>query len=92
MSKSATIRARVEPELKNDVENIFKTLGLSATEAITMFYHMVKLKNGIPFEVRIPNPETQQVIRESREGINVTAHDDLDDYFEQIDRELDAEI
>lgn len=90
MSKSATIRARVEPDLKREAENIFKTLGFTATEAITMFYNMVRLKKGIPFDVRIPNEETQQVIRDSRKGINVTSHDDLDDYFKKIETEMNA--
>lgn len=90
MSKSATIRARVEPDLKREAENIFKTMGLTATEAITMFYNMVRLKKGIPFDVRIPNEETQQVIRDSRKGINVTSHDDLDDYFKKIEMEMNA--
>lgn len=90
MSKPATIRARVEPGLKENVEKIFKTLGLSATEAISMFYSMVKLKRGIPFDVRIPNEETKQVIRNSKEGIDVTSHDSLDNYFNKIESEMDA--
>ncbi len=83
MSKLATIRARMEPDLKKEAEQIFKTLGLTATEAITLFYNMVKLKKGIPFEVKIPNEETQKVIRDSRKGINVTTHTTLDDYIEK---------
>ena len=42
MAKTAMIRARVEPELKQEAEKVFTTLGLSATEAITLFY-----KHGI---------------------------------------------
>jgi len=29
MTKTATVRARIEPRLKNDVEALFKPLGLS---------------------------------------------------------------
>jgi DNA-damage-inducible protein J len=90
MSKSATIRARVEPDLKKEVERIFKTLGITATEAITLFYNMVKLKKGIPFDIKIPNEETQKVIQNSREGINVTTHSNLDDYFKKIKMEMNA--
>ena len=36
-----------------------------------MFYQQIKMHNGIPFEVKIPNAETQRVIEESRKGINV---------------------
>ena len=38
MSKTATIRARIEPELKADVETLSKRIRLSATEAINLFY------------------------------------------------------
>lgn len=42
MTKSAMIRARVDPTLKQEAENIFEALGLSATQAITLFYQQVK--------------------------------------------------
>ncbi|MCK5350615.1 MAG: type II toxin-antitoxin system RelB/DinJ family antitoxin, partial [Desulfobacula sp.] len=54
MSKTTTVRARIEPDLKTDVENLFKKLGLSTTEAINLFYRQVKLRNGLPFNVVIP--------------------------------------
>ena len=38
MPKTEMIRARVEPELKSQAEAIFSELGLSATEAVTLFY------------------------------------------------------
>jgi len=69
--KDALINARIESDLKKDVEMILKQLGLSATQAITMYYQQIKLNKGLPFEVRIPNDETQKVIDESRKGINV---------------------
>jgi len=69
--KNAIINARIESELKIDVETILKNLGLSATQAINMFYQQIKYHNGIPFEIKIPNAETQKVIEESRLGINV---------------------
>lgn len=51
MSKTATIRARVEPDLKNTAEHIFNKLGLTTTQAITLFYKQVELRNGSPFEI-----------------------------------------
>jgi len=69
--KNAIINARIESDLKGDVEAILKQLGLNATQAITLFYQQIKLYNGIPFEIKIPNEETQRVIEESRKGVNV---------------------
>jgi len=79
--KNAVINARIESELKIDVESILKNLGLSATQAINMFYQQIKMHNGIPFEVKIPNAETQRVIEESRKGINVE-----DFSFDELER------
>ena len=38
MAKAEMIRARVEPDLKREAEELFSELGLSATEVITLFY------------------------------------------------------
>ncbi|MCK5706114.1 MAG: type II toxin-antitoxin system RelB/DinJ family antitoxin [Candidatus Aureabacteria bacterium] len=64
MSKSAMIRARTEPKLKNEVENIFHELGLSCTEAINIFYRQVKLLHGLPFDVKIPNKTTLKAMKD----------------------------
>jgi antitoxin component of RelBE/YafQ-DinJ toxin-antitoxin module len=53
---------------------------------------MVKLQKGIPFEIKIPNRETQNVIQDSRKGINITTHRSLDDYFNKIEMEMNAGI
>ena len=37
MSKTAMVRARLEPDLKVHAESVFHRLGLNATQAITMF-------------------------------------------------------
>jgi DNA-damage-inducible protein J len=65
MAKEAMIRARIEPHLKAEAESIFEELGLSITEAITLFYKQVKLNRGLPFEVRIPNQTTAKTFRDT---------------------------
>ncbi|MEL7224970.1 MAG: type II toxin-antitoxin system RelB/DinJ family antitoxin, partial [Cyanobacteria bacterium J06576_12] len=64
MAKEATVRARIDSGLKAEVENLFEALGLSTTEAITLFYHQVKLRKGLPFEVAVPSELTQKVFEE----------------------------
>ena len=44
MSKTETIRARIEPELKHNAETVLAALGLSVTEALTLFYKQISLK------------------------------------------------
>ena len=61
------IRARVEPELKREAEELFSSLGLSTTEAITLFYRQVTLHQGLPFAVRMPNLETVEALEQARD-------------------------
>ncbi len=69
--KTATVRARIEPKLKHDVESVLTQLGLSFSEAIELFLMQVKLNNGIPFDIRIPNKVTQQTFEDTNKGKNL---------------------
>ncbi len=71
MSKTATIRARMEPGLKNEVESILTDLGLTASETILLLYRQIKLRRGLPFEVAIPNNLTVKTLRQSKAGKNL---------------------
>ncbi len=66
MSKTAMIRARMEPGLKEEAEQVLAKVGLTPTEAIRLFYRQVSLQRGLPFEVRIPNAATRGAIAEAR--------------------------
>ena len=71
MSKTATIRARVEPGLKSEVEVILDHLGLTASETIHLLYRQIKLRKGLPFDVTIPNKLTVKTLRDSKLGKDV---------------------
>ncbi len=85
MAKTAMIRARMEPSLKESVEDIFNKIGLSTTEAITLFYNQVKLNKGIPFEIKIPNELTLETIRKSDNGEELHRVKDVEELFEDLD-------
>ncbi len=68
MTKTAMIRARMEPDLKDEAEQVLARVGLTPTEAIRLFYRQVSLHGGLPFEVRIPNAETRAAVAEMRSG------------------------
>lgn len=54
MAKDTTVRARIEPELKTRAEKVFGKIGLTTSEAITLFFKQVDLNQGLPFPVGIP--------------------------------------
>jgi addiction module RelB/DinJ family antitoxin len=51
------INTRVDPEILEDAEKILKTLGISRSVAINMFYRMVILKKGIPWQPTLDETE-----------------------------------
>lgn len=68
MSKTATIRTRIEPGLKSEVEDILARLGLTASETVHLLYRQIKLQRGLPFDVRIPNALTARTLNASKAG------------------------
>ncbi len=84
MVKISTVRARIEPELKADVEKLFKELGISTTEAINLFYRQVKLRNGFPFSVVIPNKTTERVFKDTDAKRNLIRYEDANDMFQKL--------
>ena len=79
MAKTEMIRARVEPELKHRAEELLRELGLSATEAITLFYKQVTMHGGLPFEVKLPNAGTSEALREAQAGTDLVEYSTLED-------------
>ena len=71
MNRTANIRARVEPDLKTEVENILSDLGLTVSETVHLLYRQIKLQRGLPFDVRIPNELTARTLNASRNGKGV---------------------
>ena len=51
--RTAMIRARTEPNLKQQAERILGLLGVSASEAINIFYKQIVLNKGIPFNIML---------------------------------------
>ena len=84
MSKTTMIHARVQSDLKTDTEKIFKKLGLSTTEAITVFFSQVRLRNGLPFEVKIPNKTTLETFRKTDAGRELNEYKSMEKFKEKM--------
>jgi len=84
MSKSAMVRARLEPDLKEHAEEVFRELGLSVTQAITMFYKQVEIRNGLPFNVVIPKDQTLKTFKSTDAGEDLVVCKDAKDMFKKL--------
>jgi DNA-damage-inducible protein J len=84
MNKSATVRARIEPHLKEEAEGLLEEMGLSATQAITIFYRQITLRKGLPFDVVIPNATTQKTFKNTDARKDIVVCKNAEDMFRRL--------
>lgn len=91
MTTSMTIW--MDPEIKKESQELFRSLGLDMTTAINLFLRQSLMHRGLPFEVRQPryNAETEAAMQEARDILagrkKVKSYASAEEAF----RELDAE-
>ena len=54
MARTANVFARVEPEIKEQAENVLDQLGIPMSNAVSMFLRQIVIQRGIPFEMKLP--------------------------------------
>ena len=85
MARTATIQARIDPEIKMKAQQIFNALNISMSEAISMYLTQVALHKGIPFEVKIPNELTASTLQKSEEGKELNEVGSVDELFQDLE-------
>ena len=71
---SEKIRTNVylDAEIKRQAQEIFKRYGMGLSDAFNIFLAQAVMQRGIPFDVKIPNEETAQTIKDARAGKNMS--------------------
>lgn len=88
--KTKIVKASINIELKDSVENILDQLGLTSSDVIRMLYAQIKLHGTIPFDFRlphIPNDETRETIEKALRGEEIHKVDSI----EQLKKELESD-
>ncbi|MCL1872686.1 MAG: type II toxin-antitoxin system RelB/DinJ family antitoxin [Clostridiales bacterium] len=72
MAKTAVINVRTEPAIKEQVENLYNSMGVSLSDAINMFLYKSIDFRGLPFDLcrEIPNTETIAAMKEADDIIS----------------------
>ena len=84
MSKSATIHTTIDRQTKAKAQEILESLGMSMSEAVSVYFKQIVLHKGLPFEVKIPNEITLQTFKNTDKGIDLHPSKSVDDLFEEI--------
>lgn len=82
--KTITVRAQVEPALKNEVDDILGQLGLTVSETILLLYRQIKLRRGLPFDVSIPNELTSRTLHDAQAEKSVKRFASKKDLFADL--------
>ena len=85
MAKEATARARMDAALKDEAEGILSECGLNATQGINLSYRQVVLHRGLPFDVKLPNAESREAMREIETGKGLVRFGSADDLFRDLE-------
>lgn len=83
MAKTATLNLRVNPEVKENAENILSQLGIPMATAIDIYLKQITLVGGIPFSVILPKPDKSI---SADEMTSAELHTKLDKGFEDIEK------
>ena len=72
MAKTAVINIRTEPAIKAQAEALYRSLGVSLTDAVNMFLYKSIDFNGLPFDLvrEVPNAETLAAMQEAEDIIS----------------------
>lgn len=54
MARTSSIFARIDPEVKEQAEQVLEQLGIPMSNAIGLFLRQVVLQRGIPFDIKLP--------------------------------------
>jgi len=84
VTKTATITVRLDPRVKKNAEAVLRTLGLTTTQAVNLFFTQVSLNKGLPFAVEVPNAETLKAMEDIALHREVESFDSVDALFTDL--------
>ena len=89
MVNTVNFSVRMDSNLKDQCESLYSELGMTLTTAINVFLRQSLRVGGLPFSVRIeqPNKETITAMLEAEriaKDPSVKGYNDLDELFEDL--------
>ncbi len=84
MTKSATVTVRLDPKVKEAAQAVFDQLGLTTTQAVSLFFGQVSIQKGLPFELKIPNAETLRALDDLEVRRNLKTFEDAGDALKYL--------
>jgi len=89
MAKTSNLNIRIDPDTKEAAEKLFSNFGITITDAINMFLHQSLLTGGLPFSLKIPQPNANtlaaiQDIENMINGKSPLSPQSIDDFIKEM--------
>ena len=84
MAKTTTISVRMDAELKANAEGILSALGLTPSQAISVFYKQITYQHGLPFPVQIPKRELNTITIDAMEEKDLVEYKNPSDLYGEL--------
>jgi addiction module RelB/DinJ family antitoxin len=94
-AKTKTNPGHPDLEVVKKAEAVFAEMGMTAEDAIAVFYKQAALRGSFPITELIPNEETQEAVSKARAGSDVVSYGSVDEVmaeFEDARANSDNEI
>ncbi len=89
-----TMNIRIEPKLKKDVEEVLTDLGLTISEAVTIYLKQIVFTDSIPLEIKRPrySKDFLEAIKEAEEmekhPENYKSFESVEEFMEDLHNEI----
>ena len=80
----AAIHFRVDAQTKSEVKSILDQLGLTFTDAMSLYLKQIIFYQGIPFDVRLPNALTAKTIEKVDRGEDLHEAKSVKEMFREL--------
>jgi DNA-damage-inducible protein J len=80
MAKTMTVTIQLDAQ----IESLLNELGLTPSQAISLFFDQIKVSRSIPFDYSLPNQETLEAMDDVRRGKNVKTFDSVKDALKAL--------
>jgi DNA-damage-inducible protein J len=72
MAANATVRARIDENIKEEATVVLAAMGLTVSDAFRILLTRVAREKAFPFDLLVPNAQTIEAMKEARQG-NLTS-------------------
>ncbi|MEE9356199.1 MAG: type II toxin-antitoxin system RelB/DinJ family antitoxin [Methylococcaceae bacterium] len=63
-TNSATVRCRINPDVKDQAEEVLASIGMTTSDAIRLFLKQVAIRGTFPLEIKTPNQQSISAFEE----------------------------